>query len=136
MNHAFHAFLELNKCAVVGHAYDLAARNGPYRIGLADVGPRIGGHLFETERYFFLFFIEVEDFDGYLVTNRNNFGGMFYSAPGHVRYMEQSINAADINESPEIGDVLYIAVEFLADLKTCQQTRFLFASGLLEDLFP
>ncbi len=98
-----------------------------------DVVPRIGHLLLEAEADAFFFLVHVEHHDVEFLADLEHFGRMIQPAPAHVGDVEQTIEAIQINERAEIGDVLDCALANVAGHHFAEQLRaFLAALGLDE----
>ena len=71
-----------------------------------DVVPRIGELLLEAEADAFLFAVDVEHDDVDVLADFEDFGRMPDAAPAHVGDVEQAVDAVEVDERAEIGDVL------------------------------
>ncbi len=134
MDHALDAFLELDEGAVVGHADDLAADNGADRIALLDGVPRVGRFLLEAEADALALRIEIENHDLDVVAHGHDLRGVLDAAPGHVGDVEQAVDAAEVDEGAEIGDVLDFAGDDLADFDGLEELFLLTGALLFEEL--
>ena len=113
VDQALDALLELDECAVVGDRDDLALDAVADLVLLLDALPRVGLELLQAERDALLLGIEVEHLDPHLVADLDELGRMRDAAPRHVGDVEQAVDAAQVHERAEVGDVLDHA---LADL--------------------
>ena len=107
------AFLQLDEGAVVGDAHDLAADSrapGPDTPS-ADLGPRVGHDLLHAERNALaaMIILQHDHFD--FVANLHHFGRMLHAAPRHIGDVQQAVDAAEVDESAIVGDVLHRAFE-------------------------
>ena len=71
-----------------------------------DVVPRIGQLLLEAEADAFLLAVDVEHDDVDVLADLEDFGGMADAAPAHVGDVEQAVDAVEVNEGAEVGDIL------------------------------
>ena len=78
----------------------------PIGILLLDVVPRIGELLLEAEADAFFLAIDVEHDDVDFLADLEDFGRMADAAPAHIGDMEQAVEAVEVDERAEIGDVL------------------------------
>jgi len=133
VDQALDAGFELDEGAVVGQAHDLAL--GADVLGVARVGmePRIFGQLLEAQGDPSLLAVELDDLDLDLVAHGEQLGRVVDPPPGHVRDMEQAVDASQIDEGPVVGDVLDHALHDLAFLEGLERARLLLAHGFLED---
>src|SRR6185437_3620224 len=67
--------------------------------------------LLESERNALLVFIELENLDVNLIADIYQIARMRESSPGHVGDVQQTIEAAEIDESSVIGEILHRAGE-------------------------
>ncbi len=124
VNQSFDALLELYEGAVVGYADDPAFDPVADRVLLIDVLPRVPGELLQPERYPLALLVEVQHLHRNLVADRDHLRRMAYPAPGHVGYVQQAVDAAQIHERPEIGDVFDHALAYLVLGQLGQHLRF------------
>ena len=106
VDEAFDAFLDFDERAVRHEVDDLAFDFLTDREALFDVVPRIGLHLLEAEGDALLLLVDVEDLDVDVLADLEHFARMGEPRPGHVGDMEQAVDAVQIDERTEIGDVL------------------------------
>ena len=106
VDEAFDTGLEFHERAV-GHEVDHAAFD-PRADGILgfDVVPRIGHLLLEAEADALLLAIDVENDDVDVLSDLKHFGRMADAAPAHVGDMEQAVDAVEVDERAEVGDVL------------------------------
>src|SRR6185503_10700333 len=133
VHQAFDARLQLDERAVVGDRDHLAADAGADRILLGDILPRIALELLESERDALAVPIDVEDFDFQLLTDVDHLGRMLNASVGHVGDVEQSVDATEIDECTEVGDVLDHALPDLVLLELLHQLLALACAFLLEN---
>ena len=77
--------------------------------------PRGGLLLLEAQGDFFFFLVHVEDDHFDFLVKLDHVAGVVDAAPGHVGDVEQAIDAAQVDERAEVGDVLDGALAGLAD---------------------
>ena len=111
------ALLQLDERAVVGDRDHLAAHARADRVLLLDVLPRIRLQLLQAERDALAVPVDVEHLDLQLVADRHHLGRVADAAPRHVRDVQQAVDAAQVDERAEVGDVLDHALADLADLQ-------------------
>src|SRR4051812_18877910 len=133
MNQAFDARLQLDERTVVGDRNDLARDAGADRILLGDILPGIALELLQTERDTLAVPIDVEDFDFQLLTDVHHLGRMLNAPVRHVGDVEQAVDATEIDECAEVGDVLDYALAHLILLQLLHQLLTLARPLLLED---
>src|SRR5687768_11940311 len=59
---------------------------------------------------------------------------MVESAPGHVRDMEQSVHAIEVDERTEVGEVLDRALDAVADASAVEELGTLLCALLFDEL--
>ena len=59
---------------------------------------------------------------------------MLYPAPAHIRHVQEPVDAADIHEGAEVGDVLHFAVKNRAHRDSLQEALLLVRPVLFEQL--
>jgi hypothetical protein len=111
VDEAFDAFLDLDERAVIGEAHDLAAHPAAGEQAIGHGHPRIVVKLLEAERDAVRrrVVLEHDDFDD--VTGTHDLRRMAHAAPRHVGHMEQTVDAAEVDERAVVGDVLDGALE-------------------------
>ena len=109
VDQAFDALLELDECAVVGHADDAAADVRADRIALGGVEPRVGRELLEAQRNALLVVVELQNLYLDLVANLDQVARMRQASPGHIGDMQQAVDAAQVDERAVVGQVLHRA---------------------------
>ena len=127
MNEAFDAGFEFHKRTVGNEVDDLAfdlCANGEFAF---DAGPGILHLLFEPEADAFLVLVHVEHHDINVLANLEHFRRMADAAPAHVGDVQQTVNAVEVNERAEVGEVLNRALANIARHHIGQQ--FLAALG-------
>ena len=110
----FDTRLDLEECAVIFDIDDLAFDGGTFFDLLAEDFPRVRGQLLETERDPLLVLVEIEYNDVDLLVELQYLVGVVDPAPGNIGDVEQAVDAAQIQERTEVGDVLDEAFEYLA----------------------
>ncbi len=131
VDEAFHTGLQLDERAVVGDVGDATLVAGARRVLELDAFPGIGLKLLHAERDALGLGIEADDLHLDRLADMQSFRRMVDAAPGNVGDMQQTIDAAEIDERTVIGDVLDHAVEDLAFLEVGDQLR----TGLRTALF-
>ena len=133
MDEAFDARLELDECAVVGQADDLARHARADRIPIGHVRPRIVDELLVAERDALGRRIVLEHDHVDLVVHLEELGRMADAAPRHVGDVQQAVDAAEIDERAVVGDVLDGALEHLAFGERVQRVLLLLRVFFLEE---
>src|SRR5689334_6307034 len=133
VNETFDARLQLDERAVVSDRNHLTRHARADRILLCDVLPRVALELLEAERDALAVPIDVEDFDFQLLADVNHLGRMLDASVRHVGDVEQSVDAAQIDECAEVGDVLDDSFAHLILLQLLHQLLALARPLLFED---
>jgi hypothetical protein len=134
MDESLDALLQLHESSVIGDRDDLAPDLFSDRIPRFHAFPRIGSQLLQAERYPLPLLVEIEYLDFQLVPDRDDLGRMAYPSPGEVGEVQQAVDAAEIDESAEIGNVLDDTLTLLTDFQLREQLLFLFLALLLFSL--
>ena len=71
------------------------------------IKPRIRRQLLEAQRYALLVLVELQNLDLNLVADIHQIARMRQASPRHVGNVQQTINAAQIDECAVVGEVLY-----------------------------
>src|SRR5206468_3424114 len=77
--------------------------------------------LFQPERDALALPVDVEDFDLELLADLDHLGGMPHADVAHVGDVQQAVDAAQIDERAEVGDVLNDALAHLIDRQLLHQ---------------
>src|SRR5438034_5791016 len=117
----FDARLELDKGAVIRDRHNLALHACSDGILFRDVLPRIRMQLLEAERNALALPIDVEHFDFDFVPDLHHLARVLNPAPAHVGDMQQAVDATEIDECPEVGDVFHDAFAHLILLEFLHQ---------------
>ena len=88
-------------------------------IASSNVLPGIGAQLLETQRNPLPLAVELQDAHVDFFTDLDHFGGVLDAFPSHVGDVQQSIDAAEIDERAVIGEVLDHALDGGALLEVC-----------------
>src|SRR5207302_9632033 len=113
--------LELDERAVVRDRHDLALHARSHRILRRDILPRIRLQLFQAQRNALALPVDVENFDLELLADLHHLGRMRHAAVAHVGDVQQAVDAAEIDERAEVGDVLDDALPHLIDRQLLHQ---------------
>src|SRR5215203_310496 len=105
VHQSFNAILELYKCTVISDARDTTVHTRSNRETFFDTGPRIGKELFVSERDAFALAIEFEDFDLNVIAYSKQFVRILQTSPRHVRHMQETIDASEIDKCAVVGEV-------------------------------
>src|ERR1035441_10572795 len=106
VDQSFDAGFEFHERAVrhqVDHpAFDFGA-HGVLRF---DAVPGVGQLLLETEADAFLLLVDVQHHDVDVLADFQDFGRVADAAPAHVGDVEQAVDAVEVDEGAEVGDIL------------------------------
>ena len=127
VHEAFNAGFDFNEGTVVGDVRDLAEEAGALRIAAGDADPRIFAELLETEADAVLVLVELENLGFEFLTNLNDFARVTDAAPGQVRDVEETVDAAEVDEGTVVGDVLDDALDDGAFLERFKELGAFFA---------
>ena len=121
VNEAFDAGFQFHKRAVRHEVGDLALDLHVDRILVRDLVPRIGGLLLEAERdtLFLTVDVEHEHFD--FLAHLEHFARVVEAAPAHVGDVKQAVEAVEVDERAEVGDVLDHALDRAALLDAAEE---------------
>ena len=114
-------------------ADDLARDARADRILLGDVLPRVALELLEPEADALARPIDVENLDLELRADLHHLRRMRDAAPRHVGDVEQAVDATEVDERTEVGDVLDDALPHLILLELLHQLLALASPLVLED---
>ena len=90
-----------------------------------DVFPGAGDLLLQAQGDLFLLVVDVQDLHFDLLVDGHHLRGMVDAAPAHVGDVQQAVDAAEVDEGAELGDVLDHALAALADFQLGQQLGLL-----------
>ncbi len=134
VDEAFDSGGDFDECAVRSEVDDLAgdARTDGelvlYRV------PGVGLGLLETEAHALAVAVDVENHDIELVADLEDFARVLDAAPGHVGDVQEAVEAVEIDERAEVGDVLDLALADLALLERGHELRLLLGHRALDEL--
>ena len=125
VDEAFDARFQFHERAVRHEVRDLALDLHVHRILLGDLVPRIHRLLLQAERHalFLAVDIEHEHFD--FLAHLEHFARVVEAAPAHVGDVEQAVEAVEVDERTEVGDVLDRALDRAALFDATEQLRAL-----------
>src|SRR5690606_35175513 len=128
--------LDLDEAAVVGDVRDPAEEPRVRRIAPGQIGPGIRAELLQAERYAIALAIELQHLDLELLADADDLGGMLHPLPGHVGDVEQTVDAAEVDECAVVGQILDDAAQHRTLLQVLQQRLALGAVLGLDDRTP
>ena len=106
VDETFDTGFDFNEGTVIGDVRDLAEEARGLRVAAGDADPRIFAELLEAERNAVLFLVELENLGFDFLADLNDFARVADATPSEVRDVEQTVDAAEINEGTVVGDVL------------------------------
>ena len=109
--------LQLYEGAIAHHVDDRALAHGADRILVGHLRPRAGGPLFHAQRDLLPLAVDVKHLHLDLLVDLHHLAWMADAAPAHVGDVEQAVDATQIDERAEVGDVLDDATADLAHLE-------------------
>src|SRR6478752_5613732 len=133
VHEAFDARLQLDERTVVRDRDDLARDARADRILVGDVLPRVALELLEPKADTLSRPINIEHLDLELRTDRHELRRMRDASPRHVRDVEQAVDATEIDECTEVGDVLDDALPDLILLELLHELLALPRSFVFQD---
>src|SRR5262249_46347194 len=107
-----------------------------HRILGLDVDPRAGRLVLEAQGDLLLVLVHGEDVDLELLVDVDDLVRVADPVPGHVGDVEQPIDAAQVDEGAELGDVLDDALADLARLDLGQELLLHLLALVLDELAP
>jgi hypothetical protein len=134
MHETFDTGFEFDEGAVGNEVDDLAVDLLADLVLRFDVVPRIGELLLEAEADAFLFLVDVEHHHIELLPDLEQLGRMADAAPGHVGDVQQAVQAVEIDERTEVGDVLDRAFADVARNHLAEQLPAALVALLLDQL--
>ena len=124
MHQPFDARLELYERAVVHDVDDFALDAQIGRVCFGGLLPRTRLELLEAQGDLLALAVDVEDLDFDFLIDRDALAGMVDAVPTHVGDVQQTVDAAQVDERAEIGDVLDHALARLSHLQFLHQQLF------------
>jgi len=125
--------LKLHEGAVGHEVGDLAADLLANREALVDALPGIGLELLEAEADALLVLVDLEDDHGEAVAGLDGLARMGEAGPGHVGDVKESVDAVQIEEGAEVGDVLHRALDLVAGAHGAEELLAAFAALGLDE---
>ena len=121
VHQTFDALLELDECAI-GHHVDHSALEGlALRVAPFDSIPRGGGLLLDAQRDTLALEIDLEHHDFHFLVHLDHLARVVDPAPGHISDVKQAVDATEVHEHAELGDVLDHTGTHLAFLNVEQE---------------
>jgi hypothetical protein len=128
------AVLDLHEGAVGHHVDDLAGHARADRVLELHVVPRAREQLLEAEGDALALAVDLQDLDLDLLVDLDHLGRVADATPGHVGDMKEAVDAAEVHERAEVGDVLDRALAGLAFLDLLHQLALQALALLLDQL--
>ena len=111
MHEAFDPGFQLHK-GTVGHEVDhLALDLGAHGVLALDELPRVLSLLLEAEGDALLLFVDVQHDHVELLADGHHFARVINTPPAHVGDVQQAVEAVEVDEGTEVGDVLHLALD-------------------------
>jgi hypothetical protein len=133
VHQAFDTLFDFDEGTVVGQVGDLAEQAGAGRVTAGNADPRIVAQLLHAQGNAVLFGVELEDLGGNFVTDVEHFARVTDAAPGQVGDVQQTIDAAQVDECAVVGDVLDDTLDGGAFLQVFHQLFAIGVSGGFQD---
>src|ERR1700733_10291448 len=133
VDQAFDARLQFDERAVVGDVGDAAGKARIERILGLDALPRIVEQLLHAERDTVGFVVDLDDLDLHRLTDGQHLGRMVDTTPRNIGDMQQTVDAAEVDERTVIGDVLDDAIDHLTLFEVLHQLLALLGAGLFQN---
>ena len=134
MHQALEAFVELDESTVGDQIDDLALHAAVDREAFVEVLPRRVFELLETERDLFFFAIDLEDHHFDFLSMLQHFAGVVDPAPRHIGDVQQSVDATEVDECTEVGNIRDGTGDLLAFVDLAQDGVSCFGTFLLLQL--
>src|SRR4051812_41205081 len=135
VDQAFDALFEFNERAVVGSGDDASFNVRADGITIDGVEPRVRRELLETQRDALLFVVVLQNFYLDLVADVDEVARMRKASPTHVGDVEQTVEAAEVDERAVVGKVLHGAVHDRALLQMLEGLGAKLGLLLVQNLF-
>src|SRR6185369_14512723 len=111
VDESFDARLELNKRTIISNARNAPAHPRTNWETFFDAGPRIGQQLLVTERDALAVTIKLQHFDLDRVADFEQLIRVLQPSPRHISHVQQAVDAAEIDESAVVSQVLDLALD-------------------------
>ena len=111
VHEAFDTGFQLHKGAV-GHEVDhLALDLGAHGVLALDEFPRVLSLLLETKGDTLFLLVDIQHHHVELLADAHHFARVIDAAPAHVGDVQQAVEAVEVNEGTEVGNVLHLALD-------------------------
>mmetsp|Transcript_18126 Transcript_18126/g.28108 ORF Transcript_18126/g.28108 Transcript_18126/m.28108 type:complete len:371 (+) Transcript_18126:91-1203(+) len=133
VNETLNTRLQLNKGTVIGDVGHTAFVHGRQWVLRSNQIPWIFLQLLHAQADAVGFFVDLDhlNFDGF--ANCQDLRWVVHTTPCHVSYVQQAVNAAEVNKRTVFGDVFDHTVDRLAFGQVADDFCALFGTGLFED---
>jgi len=106
----------------------------PTGVLVGDVLPGAGTLLLQAQRDLLAVLVDVQDHDLDLVVDLDHVAGVVDPPPAHVGDVQQAVDAAEVDERAEVGDVLDRSLADLPRGDLLEQLLLLLLAGDLDEL--
>jgi hypothetical protein len=106
------------------------------RVALSMFSHGLGLSCLRPRAIFSFSHVDVEDLDLDLLVDLEHLGRVIDAVPAHVGDVQQTVDAAQVDERAEVGDVLDHALASLADLDLGHQLLLASAALFFDELAP
>ena len=134
MHEALDAGGDLDERAVGREVDDLALDARADRELVLDGVPRVRLGLLEAERHALAVAVDVEDHDVELLADLQKLARVLDAAPAHVGDVQKPVEAVEVDERAEVGDVLDAALLDLALLERGEELGLALGERALDEL--
>ena len=121
VHQTFNAFFDFNEAAVVSQVGYATSQFSTFWVTLSDSYPWIFAQLFQAEGYTSTLAVKLQHFNSDFVAHVHDFAWVLNAFPRHVGDVQQTINAAQVNECAVVSEVLNDTFDFHAFLQVFQQ---------------
>ena len=125
MQKSIYAWFQFNECAEVCHTCDCSFYYVSYSIFFICIQPRV--LIFELQAQCDLISVDIFDQNFDRLADFEDLLRVFYSSPGHLGDMQQTICSAQIDECTEICNILNNTVYNIANCDLLKQSFLLFS---------
>ena len=133
VNEAFDARLQLDEGAVAHDVDDFASMSAARRVLVGDAGPGARRLLLETQADTLALLVDLEDDDFELLVDVHDLVRTGDAAPAHVGDVQQTVDAAQVDEGAEFGDVLDDALADLARFDLGEEAILQLAAAIFDE---
>ena len=106
MDEAFDALFQFDERAVRHNVHDTALHAAAFRVLDVNGIPRIAVFLLQAQGNALAFLVHIQNHDFQFLADMDDFARMRNALPAHVRDMEQTVHAVQIDKRAELRDVL------------------------------